>query len=274
MAIKSPFSGLVPLAALPSVVFLGYACWRLWDFTLDDAYISLQYARNLAEGRGLVFNPGERVEGFSNPLWVFLLSAFGAAGAPWVATMKTMGFSCALLTLLVLASTTKHLADRAVAPNQLEPVKTKSRSRASKKKYAGNSVEDRAENSAISWLIVLLPTLLAVSHPGMAYYAVAGLETPLFGLLLLLATALLFRDEAKGAYTPWPYVPLFATALTRPEGIVFLPLFFVRRIWVAYRSPHLAERPAAPKMRVAKEAMLAGLATLPFVCYLIWKSVV
>ena len=34
----------------------------------DDAMISMQYARNFAEGNGLVYSVGaERVEGFSNP---------------------------------------------------------------------------------------------------------------------------------------------------------------------------------------------------------------
>jgi arabinofuranosyltransferase len=37
---------------------------------LDDAYISYRYAANLLAGHGLVFNPGERIEGFSNLLWV------------------------------------------------------------------------------------------------------------------------------------------------------------------------------------------------------------
>jgi arabinofuranosyltransferase len=40
----------------------------------DDAYISYRYARNLARGAGLVFNPGERVEGYSNLLYVLLLA--------------------------------------------------------------------------------------------------------------------------------------------------------------------------------------------------------
>jgi arabinofuranosyltransferase len=39
----------------------------------DDFMISERYARNLARGHGLVFNPGERVEGFSNPLSVILI---------------------------------------------------------------------------------------------------------------------------------------------------------------------------------------------------------
>ena len=39
----------------------------------DDAMISMRYARNLARGYGLVWNPGgERIEGYTNPLWVSL----------------------------------------------------------------------------------------------------------------------------------------------------------------------------------------------------------
>lgn len=43
----------------------------------DDAMISMRYAKNLAHGLGLVWNPGgERVEGFTNPLWVLYMSFF------------------------------------------------------------------------------------------------------------------------------------------------------------------------------------------------------
>jgi hypothetical protein len=40
----------------------------------DDAYISFRYARNLLDGNGLVFNPGERVEGYTNFLYVLITS--------------------------------------------------------------------------------------------------------------------------------------------------------------------------------------------------------
>jgi hypothetical protein len=41
----------------------------------DDAMVSMRYAKNLAEGHGLVWNPGgERVEGYTNPLWVLYMS--------------------------------------------------------------------------------------------------------------------------------------------------------------------------------------------------------
>ena len=53
-------------------------------FTLfDDAMVSMRYARNLASGRGLVWNPGgERLEGFTNPLWTLFMAAVHFVGAP------------------------------------------------------------------------------------------------------------------------------------------------------------------------------------------------
>jgi arabinofuranosyltransferase len=46
----------------------------LWEsrWIQDDAYISFRYARNLVDGNGLVFNPGDRVEGYTNFLWTIL----------------------------------------------------------------------------------------------------------------------------------------------------------------------------------------------------------
>lgn len=41
---------------------------------LDDAFISYRYALNLATGHGLVFNPGEYVEGYTNLLWTLLIA--------------------------------------------------------------------------------------------------------------------------------------------------------------------------------------------------------
>ncbi|HEX9725550.1 MAG TPA: hypothetical protein VGC53_14820, partial [Vicinamibacteria bacterium] len=47
---------------------------------VDDTYIFLRYAENLANGNGLVFNLGERVEGYTSPLWVLLLGLFSRLG--------------------------------------------------------------------------------------------------------------------------------------------------------------------------------------------------
>src|SRR5689334_20098800 len=40
----------------------------------DDAMVSLRYAWNLAHGAGLVWNPGERVEGITSLSWSLYMS--------------------------------------------------------------------------------------------------------------------------------------------------------------------------------------------------------
>lgn len=48
----------------------------------DDQMISMRYARNLAEGHGLVWNPGgERVEGYTNFGWTLVMAGVHALGA-------------------------------------------------------------------------------------------------------------------------------------------------------------------------------------------------
>ena len=63
---------------------------------LDDAYISYRYAKNLTEGNGLVFNPEERVEGFTNPLTVFLAAAWLLGLEPsrayWLVSFSNLAF--------------------------------------------------------------------------------------------------------------------------------------------------------------------------------------
>jgi hypothetical protein len=57
---------LVPLLIL--LIARG-AMWMLLPFASEDAYITFRYARHLANGLGWVYNPGERVMGFTSPLW-------------------------------------------------------------------------------------------------------------------------------------------------------------------------------------------------------------
>ncbi|HEV7666149.1 MAG TPA: hypothetical protein VGQ62_21630, partial [Chloroflexota bacterium] len=57
---------------------------------IDDAYITFRYSRNLAEGLGLVYNPGEWVLGTTTPLWAVLLAGgyrLGLTDLPWLATV-------------------------------------------------------------------------------------------------------------------------------------------------------------------------------------------
>jgi hypothetical protein len=67
---------------------------------IDDAYISYRYAHNLVEGYGLVFNPGERVEGFSNLLWTLIMAVPEALGFPVHIFAALLGVGFGLLALI------------------------------------------------------------------------------------------------------------------------------------------------------------------------------
>jgi hypothetical protein len=97
---------------LAVVLVLGalWACSLIW--ASDDAYISFRYARNLARGHGLVFNPGERIEGYTDFLWTVL-----------VAGLIRLGFAAGesaivvnLLAFLALLATVWRLAERKSPP--------------------------------------------------------------------------------------------------------------------------------------------------------------
>jgi len=71
----SQYVGLIFLSAIAVAgCFYVYTHTGRWGF--DDAFISYRYALNFVAGHGLVFNPGEYVEGYSNFLYVMLM-AFG-----------------------------------------------------------------------------------------------------------------------------------------------------------------------------------------------------
>ena len=73
------------------------------NFTCDDAFISFRYAQNWIEGGELVFNlqPLERVEGYTNFLWVILMGLGLALGVspPVFAEALTLGASMAIVIL-------------------------------------------------------------------------------------------------------------------------------------------------------------------------------
>jgi hypothetical protein len=68
--------------------------------TQDDAYISFRYADNLVNGHGLVFNPGERVEGITNLLWTLLFVPVIAVGLDPAAVSASMGMISSVLLLV------------------------------------------------------------------------------------------------------------------------------------------------------------------------------
>jgi len=66
------------------------------SFPLDDSWIHLQFARNLAEGHGFSYNPGTAVAGSTAPAWTILLALTFAALGPNPAWAKPLGVAATL----------------------------------------------------------------------------------------------------------------------------------------------------------------------------------
>jgi hypothetical protein len=85
---------LVAVAALaPLALFLiqEHRIAGAAGFPLDDSWIHLHFARNLAEGHGFSYNPGTAVAGSTAPLWTLLLGAGGVVAGPSIWLAKTLG---------------------------------------------------------------------------------------------------------------------------------------------------------------------------------------
>ena len=86
------------------------------NFFIDDAYITFRYVRQFTAGNGIVYNIGERVEGYSNFLWLLLLAPFHRLGFEIVSTSKILGILLALGTLFVTWRFGKRFGHPLIAP--------------------------------------------------------------------------------------------------------------------------------------------------------------
>ena len=71
------------------------------DFYQDDAFISYRYVANYLDGHGLVFNEGERVEGYTNFGWVLFLLLWCVLGLGYMAVSKLFGIFLAAAAIFV-----------------------------------------------------------------------------------------------------------------------------------------------------------------------------
>jgi hypothetical protein len=172
-----------------SVAYLLHVSW--YDFVSDDAFIALRYARRFLDGHGLVFNPSERVEGFSSILWVLLMATLGRIGADLVLAARVVGAVAGLVTILL----TYNLARKLSRP--------------------GSSPE---------WAL-FAPSMLALNG-SFACWAAAGLETTLFVGLIVATLLAVLSDKywlsASLAAT---------CGLARPEGIALAGLLAAYQVF-------------------------------------------
>lgn len=74
---KESFRTLDWLALSASFLLIAVLLWLLRNSLIDDSFIYLNVAKNIIHGNGWVFNPGERVNPCTSPLFTLLLVFFG-----------------------------------------------------------------------------------------------------------------------------------------------------------------------------------------------------
>ncbi|HHO50845.1 MAG TPA: hypothetical protein ENK18_08190 [Deltaproteobacteria bacterium] len=157
-----------------------------WGWYIEDAAISFAYADHLAMGEGLVpFEGGERVEGYSNPAWVFLLAVIAATGLDLFEAVRWL--QPVLCAGVIVAG---YLAAR-----------------------------EALRGSGSPHLALIAPTFLAISAQ-LALWGGAGLEMSLMSLLIALA---LWRSLVEVRIGGWPWSALLwvGVSLCRPEAILY-----------------------------------------------------
>lgn len=160
-------------------------------FPLDDSWIHLQFARNLAQGHGLSYNPGELVTGSTAPLWTALLSLLFYLPGSVVLWTKLLG----VLLYLAGVDATWRLARELGASRGLASL------------AAGLTL-------ATSWLV---------------WSALSGMEIPLFVLLSLWGLLLHLRERAHPDRPPLSLAVFAVASLARPEGLLLLVLAVLDR---------------------------------------------
>jgi arabinofuranosyltransferase len=95
---------LVVAASLLPLALFAAREWHIAGapgFPLDDSWIHLHFARNLASGAGFSYNPGKPVAGSTAPLWTLLLGAGAAVSSASLGMAKVVGILATLGAALV-----------------------------------------------------------------------------------------------------------------------------------------------------------------------------
>jgi arabinofuranosyltransferase len=123
-----------------------------FNWLVDDAFISFRYAKHLAGGHGLRYNIGESppVEGYSNLLWVLILTPFEKLGPYAPVASRVLSVACGVLLLWRIA------------------------------RFLGTAVKPARS-------LLILSLLFPCTFPPLAAWSTSGMETVPFALLVFLA---------------------------------------------------------------------------------------
>jgi hypothetical protein len=191
--LRSPTAAILASAVAFYAAFIARTGFRvngtLYFSLFDDSMISMRYARNLAQGHGLVWNPGQHpVEGYTNLLWTL-----------WMAALHLMRIPEAKIALAVMISGVILLIANALVVG---------------------AIARRLTNSRIVPLMAIAFT--AFYYP-LVFWTLRGMEVGLLTFLISSAilVALRLRERFDRRDLFWLAAIFAAALLTRTDAAVY-----------------------------------------------------
>lgn len=184
------------LILLLSMIITCFYALSWWDFTHDDAYISFRYAENLVQGNGLVFNPGERVEGYTNFLWTLMSAVVIAFGGDPAIFSKILGLISALATLVIVSLYMQKISS------------------------SGNEKN-----------VSFAPAILSFFVP-FSFWAIGGLETSFFTFWVTIGLLHTVEGKEQKLFSKASLFLVIAS-FTRPDGLYFWVIAFTYSMLIA-----------------------------------------
>lgn len=216
-----------PFLLLLAILFAALSAYLNRSFFHDDAFITLRYADNFIAGRGLVWNPNEYVQGYTNFLSLIFISFLGKLGLDLISASRVVNAIALMGTFLFLL---------------LFPF-------------------SRSQNRTDS--LRLLPAVFTLTSVPLIVWSLGGLEGPLFSMLVAIGCALLMRavQTHKRSLYAASGVLHGLCFLARPDGLIFISLSIVWLFLVLYRS----KKPAI--CDIATYALSVTSVALPYVLW-------
>ncbi len=168
------------------VIYCFFLSWSFLFQNVDDAYISYRYGKNLMEGKGLVYNQGEYVEGYTNFLWTIITAPF--------TTIKNVDVSIFSSSIGLILSMINILLITLIS-----------------KQFNGNLTK------YIKYLILIPPLFLALDD-SIAFWAIGGMEFPMYTMFILGIIYNYFKLNEGKKHLYFLIMFLMLCTLTRPEG--------------------------------------------------------
>lgn len=151
-----------------------------YGFVSDDSFITLRYAKNIANGHGIVYNIGERVEGCTSLLWTFFTALFAIVTDNLLPVSRLFGLLAGIAIILISVMLLSSLSQKPPS------------------------------------LIALAGVAFSLACNGsFACWAPSGMETSLFSLLIISTILCYIRKQWILCL-----VLTICAIWTRPEGII------------------------------------------------------